>query len=141
MTGFFGDSTDGHGITTFDWNTMEYTKHIPELSGNRISSYCGLLNGDNGEQWVAVASGDSPGMEAWNPINGMLKNLTTTFPLPNCEQSGQMISIQGGAQLVLYNENEIWNYFGSSNSWNKIGNMLQARLNFVALPVNKISCN
>ena len=141
MTGFFGYSTNGHGITTFDWNTLEYTKHVPELTGNRISSSCALLNGENEEKWVAIASGYSSGMEAWNPNNGIVKNLTFNFPHPFNQEYGQMISIQHGDQLVLYTGTEIWNYFGSNNSWIKLGYMLQSRVDFVALPVKKISCN
>ena len=132
---------NGQGITTFDWNTLKYTKHAPELSGNRISSSCALLNGENEEKWVAIASGASSGMEAWNPNNGIVKNLTIDFPQPSNGQYGQMISIQGGAQLVLYTGTEIWNFFGSNNSWIKRGYMLQPRIDFVALPVKKISCN
>ena len=132
---------NGQGITTFDWNTLKYTKHVPELSGNRISSSCALLNGKNEEKWVAIASGYSSGMEAWNPNNGIVKNLTFDFPHPFYEQYGQMISIQEGDQLVFYTGKEIWNYFGSNNSWTKLGFMLQPRIGFVALPVKKISCN
>ena len=132
---------NGQGITTFDWNTLKYTKHVPELSGNRISSSCALLNGKNEEKWVAIASGYSSGMEAWNPNNGIVKNLTVDFPHSFNGGYGQMISIQGGDQLVLYTGTEILNYFGYNNSWIKRGNMLQPRVDFVALPVKKISCN
>ena len=100
-----------------------------------------MLNGANGDELVAIASGFSSGMEAWNPNDGTVKYLTTDFPLAKTSGSAQMISIQGGHQLVLYIEGEIWNYFGSNNSWSKLGNMMEQRIDFVALPVKKVSCN
>ena len=119
---------------------MEYTKHVPELSRYRFSSSCAVLNGENGEKLVAIASRYSSGMETWNPNSGTVNNVTIDSPLASGNY-GQMISIEGGDQLILYLDTGIWNYFRSNNSWIKLGNMLQPGLRFVALTVKKISCN
>ena len=120
---------------------MEYTSHSPQLKLNRVYSTCALLNGDNGEKVVAIAGGVSIGMEAWNPIDRTVKYLTSDFPPKDNGGCSQMLSIQSGEQLILYKAGEIWNYFQVNNSWIKIGNTIQKRVNFLALPVKKISCN
>ena len=116
---------------------MEYTTHVEKLSGDRSSGSCAMLIGENGEKLVAVASGSSSGMEAWNPNDGTVKFLTTDFPIPT--SFARMISIQSGHQLVLYIVGEIWKYFGSNNSWIKIGNMMQSRMSFLALPLKNFT--
>ena len=120
---------------------MELTRHVPELSGNRVFSSCAVLNSENGEKLVAVASGYSPGMETWNTNNGTVKYVTTDFPHSFSGGYAQMISIDSGNQLLLYIEGEIWNYSQASKSWIKIGNMLQFRINSLALPLKNITCN
>ena len=141
LTGFFGGSNNQAAITTFNWSSMQYTSHSPELNIDRSDSTCTLLNGDNGEKVVAIAGGRSMGMEAWNPIDQTVKYLTADFPPANHAGCSQMLSIQSGEQLILYKDGEIWNYFQVNNSWVKIGNTIQKRVNFLALPVKKISCN
>ena len=139
LTGFFGGTNNRQAITTFDWTTMEYTSHSPQLFGNRgVQTSCALVNGQNGEKLVAVATGGTAGMEAWNPIDETVKYLTVDFPIKT--MSGQMFSVLGGDQLLLYSSTEIWNYNQANNTWIKIGNMLQDRRFFVALPVKNISC-
>ena len=82
-TGFFGGANNPHGITTFNWETMTYTKHKPELSGDRRGSACTVLTGQHGEKLVAVAGGISSGMEAWNPADESVQILTANFPPGN----------------------------------------------------------
>ena len=120
---------------------MEYTSHSPQLKLNRVYSTCALLNGGNGKKVVAIAGGVTIGMEAWNPFDKTVKYLTADFPPPDINGFSQMLSIQSGEQLILYKAGEIWNYLQINNSWIKIGNSLQKRVSFLALPVKKISCN
>ena len=62
---------------------MTYTKHKPELGGDRRGSACAVVIGQNGEKLVAVAGGISSGMEAWNPADESVQILTTNFPPGN----------------------------------------------------------
>ena len=128
---------------------MRYTHHGDILQGYRQSSVCGLLKGDDGNDVVAIASGLSSGIEIWNPIDGSVKVLNDTFP-PRCEdvQVPQLISVNNGLELIYYenwhftiDDNKgIWKFHQSNNSWNKIGEMLFPRDDFVALPVNDLTC-
>jgi hypothetical protein len=94
-------SKDPHRILTFDWTTMEYTKHTSKLIGSRFLSACALLKGSDGEVLVAVASGNSEGMEVWNPANGLVKMLTPDFP-PRTGELPQMISVIDNSDLIFY---------------------------------------
>lgn len=147
MTGFFGGNNYPRGIVTFDWATMEYTKHPSEFSGNRASSVCGILKGANGETLIAVAGGISSGLEVWNPADDSVKMLTSDFPVGNFEYP-QMISVNRGDELILYeaasnvtDPKGIWKYISSNNSWNKIGEMLHPRNDFIVLPVDGLTCS
>ena len=141
LTGFFGAFNNPTAITTFNWTSMQYTSHSPLLNLNRCDSTCALLNGDNGEKVVAIAGGYSVGMEAWNPNDKTVKYLTADFPPKDIAGFSQMLTIQSGEKLLLYRAGEIWNYIQINNNWIKIGNTIQKRVNFLALPVQKISCN
>ena len=94
-------SKDPHIILTFDWTTMEYTKHTSKLIGSRFLSACALLKGSDGEVLVAVASGNSEGMEVWNPVDGTVKMLTPDFP-PRTGELPQMISVNDNSDLIFY---------------------------------------
>ena len=146
-TAFLGGLNNYHAITTFDWTSKTYTSHETELTGSRVYSSCALLNGENGEKLVAVASGSSPGMEVWNPNDGSVKTLTPDFPYKVLVGSGQLVSVQDGAELIFYQdlnnnyEQGVWKYTQADGSWLKIGDMLHPRAAFVALPVPNLTCN
>jgi len=146
ISAFFGGSNNRHGVLTFDWTTMKYTKHSPELTGSYLYSSCALLNGDDGEKLVALVGGrTSPGMEVWNPNDGSVKYLTTDFP-PKDAYDSFLVSVNDGEELIFYetyysnNQKGIWKYFQSNNTWTKIGEMFFARRAFVVLPVTGMSC-
>ena len=72
-------------------------------------------------------------------------SIVNTLDLP------QLISILDGAELIFYqaqeedpegrnNEKGIWRYQGSENSWTRVGEMIFARDDFVALPVDNLEC-
>ncbi len=80
---------------------MEYTKHTSQLIGERTLSACALLKGSDGEVLVAVASGQSAGMEVWNPVDGSVKMLTSDFP-PYADDFPQLISVNDHSELIFY---------------------------------------
>ncbi len=80
---------------------MEYTKHTSKLIGERRFSACALLKGSEGEVLVAVASGASAGMEAWNPTDNSVKMLTPDFP-PRTGEFPQLISVNDDSDLIFY---------------------------------------
>ena len=147
LTGFFGGQNHPHGVTTFDWTTMQYTWHGNILQGDRQFSSCALLRGDDGKEVVAIASGTSSGIEVWNPIDGSVKVLNDTFPLLSKDRP-QLISVNNGLELIFYEtwnpsafENKgIWKFHQCNNSWGKIGEMLFPRDDFAALPVTELTC-
>jgi hypothetical protein len=146
MTVFLSGQNDAFRILTFDWTTMQYTKHSAVLSGFRLGCTCALLKGSNGEILVAIAGGFSQGMEAWNPVNDSVVTLTTEFPLSSIEVP-QMISVNGNTDLIFYessasagNPQGIWKYSSSTGNWTKIGAMLFPRGSFSVLPVDGVSC-
>jgi hypothetical protein len=94
-------SKDPYRILTFDWTTMEYTKHTSQLIGSRTMSACALLKGSDGEVLVAVASGNSAGMEVWNPVDDSVKMLTPDFP-PYAGEFPQLISVNDHSELIFY---------------------------------------
>ena len=121
---------------------MTYTTHKPVLTGRSQYSSCALLKGDNEENLVAVAGGWSPGLEVWNPVDGSVKMLTPDFPEIS-NGSPQMISIEQGRKLIYYDTKPrtgIWHFELENKNWTKIGDLLVARGNFVALPVANITC-
>jgi hypothetical protein len=94
-------SKDPHRILTFDWTTMDYTLQTSKLIGSRFLSACALLKKSDGEVLVAVASGNSEGMEVWNPVDGSVKMLTPDFP-PRTGEFPQLISINDNSDLIFY---------------------------------------
>ena len=128
---------------------MQYTWHGNILQGTRQYSSCALLRRDDGNEVVAIASGLSSGIEIWNPVDGSIKVLNDTFPTISGDvQTPKLISVNGGLELIFYetwhygiDENKgIWKFHPSDNSWSKIGEMIFARDDFVALPVSNLTC-
>jgi hypothetical protein len=125
---------------------MQYTKQSARLSAFRMFNTCALLKGSNGETLVAVASGYTQGMEAWNPANGSVVTLTSNFPVASSE-CPQMISVNGNYELIFYESSAstghlqgIWKYTTLTGTWTKIGSMLNPRGSFNVLPVDGVSC-
>ena len=150
-TGFFAGLNQPNGITTFDWTTMNYTRHNISLQNDRSFSACALLKGVDGKNVVAIASGLSPGIEVWNPVNGSVQVLNSTFPqaYSGIVQTPKLITVNNGSDLIFYeafHENVdankgIWMFHQSNNSGSKIGDMLFPRDDFVAMPVTDLTCD
>ena len=128
---------------------MQYTWHGDILQDDRQFGSCALLRGDDGNEVVAIASGLSSGIEIWNPVDGSIKLLNDTFPpISEINSTPKLISVNRGLELIFYetwhfhaDENKgIWKFHPSDNSWSKIGELLFARDDFAALPVNKLTC-
>ncbi len=128
---------------------MNFTKHEQTLFHNRRYSACALLKGANGEKIVAIAGGISAGMEGWNPDDGTQKVISKDFPPSSgYNRSAKMISVNGNSELIYYDtirgeyipDKGIWKFNFSNNSWTQIGEMFEARDDFVVLPVSGISC-
>jgi hypothetical protein len=102
--------------------------------------------GINGEQLVAIAGGNSAGIEVWNPADGSVKTLNSTFPLVG--PGPRMIAVNNNTELIFYESeysdgspNGIWKFSPViNNSWTKIGAMLNKGGYFSALPVDGFSC-
>ena len=56
--------------------------------------------GINGEKLVAIAGGYEDGIEVWNPADGSVKTLNSTFPLSG--QVPRMTAVNGNTELILY---------------------------------------
>ncbi len=145
-TVFFSGAQDTTRILTYDWTTLQYTKQSARLSGDRQLSACTLLKGAKGETLVAVASGHTQGMEAWNPADNSVVTLTSNFPLATVEYP-KMISVNGNSELIFYEAyamegqpKGIWKYSALTGKWTKIGSMLAPRGSFNVLPVESMSC-
>ena len=120
----------------------------------RLRSACATLNKENGDPVVVILGGGwHKGMEIWD-VNGGYINSTLEIP-PDQEgtseglQDAQIIPINGNSQFLLYggqvngfNETEsgIWKYTLSTDSWEKVGDMLQSREEHAVLPVSGLSC-
>ena len=109
-----------------------------------------MLDLGDGQKVVAIASGVSSGMEIWNLTDESVKTLTSGFPPASGDnQTPQMLSIKNGQSLIfyeswLYNTNQnkgIYQYSAEDNDWTQIGEMLDARDDFIALPVKGLKCN
>jgi hypothetical protein len=146
ITAFFAAEGDSHRIVTLDWTTLQYTRQDAQLSGDRRTSACALLKGENGQQLVAVAGGPSPGMEVWNPQDGTVQTVSEDFP-SGTGYGRQMVAVKGGSELIFYEfdmpapyAKVIYKYSQLSNTWTQIGEMILARNQFVVLPVDGIVC-
>jgi hypothetical protein len=62
-----------------------------------------LLKGINGQILVAIAGGYQSGIEVWNPADGSVKTLNSTFPLAGT--GAQMIAVNGNTMLIFYESN------------------------------------
>jgi hypothetical protein len=146
-TVFLSGQNDPFGILTYDWTTMQYTKHTAHLTGNRMLSACALLKGSNGNILVAVAGGPSPGMEVWNPVDDSVVTLTDNFPKNCSREYPQMISVNKNTELIFYESSNsngqpkgVWKYNTSTPTWTNIGHMLFLRGSFSVLPIDGVSC-
>ena len=133
-------------IVVFDCTTMAYSLQVSRLYADRSAGACAMLKGFNGETWVAIVGGASAGIEVWNPANGSVATLNSTFPLAN-GFGPQMIAINGNTELILYessssvdNPKGIWKFSQVTNLWTKIGKMMTDKCCFSALAVEGISC-
>ena len=79
---------------------MQYNLQASRLSGDHSAGTCTLLKGLNGEKLIAIASGHSDGIEVWNPADGSVTILNSTFPLRNGRS--QMIAVNGNTELIFY---------------------------------------
>ena len=142
---------DPWGILTYDWTTLTYTRQSARLSGNRLSGACAMFKGSNGERLVAIAGGNAPGMEAWNPADDSVVTLTAEFPLPYenlfSYEFSQMTSVNENTELVYYESSTmnrsaqgIWKYSTLTGNWTKVGDMLFSRRSFSVLPIDGVSC-
>ena len=136
-------------IITFDWTSMKFTKHEETLFETRRYSACALLKGANGEKIVAIAGGNSAGMEGWNPDDGTQKVFSSDFPPLNGDnRTPKMLSVNGNSELIYYDtlrgdyipDKGIWKFNLSNNSWTQIGEMFTSRDDFAVLPVSDVSC-
>jgi hypothetical protein len=137
---------DAKRILVFNWTTMAYTLQASHLSGDRSNGACAILKGFNGETWVAIAGGRLAGIEVWNPADGSVTTLNSTFPLADAQNPG-MIAVNGNTELILYessssvdNPKGIWKFSQVTNLWTKIGEMMTEKSSFSALAVDGIIC-
>jgi hypothetical protein len=84
---------------------MKYSLQASKLSAAyRSSAACAMLKGANGEKLVAIAGGNyADGIEVWNPADGSVKTLNSTFPLSGGDP--QMIAVNGNTELIFYESN------------------------------------
>jgi hypothetical protein len=135
-------------ILVFKWTTMTYSLQVSKLNNSRISGACALMKGANGENLVAIAGGTSAGIEVWNPMDGSVKTLNSTFPLTDYGYNSQMMAVNGNTELIFFEScssigepKGIWKFSQVTNAWTKIGEMLTSRSMFSALPVEGVSCS
>ncbi len=131
---------------------MTYQEQPSRLIGSRYKSSCAIVKNKNGDTLVAIIGGaNSPGMEVWNPMDGSVNILSRKIPSEVGKFSGlvssQVISVNGGKELILYGgfvsgsyKGGIWKYNVEANSWTKVGTMLKRRYEHVVLPVIGIEC-
>jgi hypothetical protein len=126
---------------------MTYNLQTSQLLKNRQGSTCALLKRANGDKLVAIAGGPFPGIEVWNPANGSVTTLNSTFPLADGSSYSKMIAVNGNTELIFYESLEsaaapkgIWKFSLANNAWTKIGEMLMGRSRFSALPVDGFTC-
>jgi hypothetical protein len=88
-------------IVVFDCTTMAYSLQVSRLNADRSAGACAMLKGVNEETWVAIVGGASAGIEVWNPADGSVTTLNSTFPLAD-GYGPQMIAVNGNKELILY---------------------------------------
>lgn len=146
-TALLGGHFYPHAVITYDWTSRVYTKHAKGFKGSRQFSSCALINSQNNEKLVVIVGGNYEGMEVWNPQDGSIQMLTPEFPAQTMKDAPQLVAIDGGTGLIFYQaENQenvqgIWRYFYDSNTWTKVGDLIFARNDFVALPVDGLNCD
>jgi hypothetical protein len=72
---------------------MTYSLQVSKLKAVRTGGACFLMKGASGENLVAIAGGSAAGIEVWNPVDGSVKTLNSTFPLADGVYSSQMIAV------------------------------------------------
>ncbi len=94
---------------------------------------------------VAIAGGNSDGIEVWKFSNGSVTTLNSTFPLSAMHP--YMIAVNGDTELIYYDSRNgvgspkgIWKFTEVTNTWTKLGEMLNGRASFSALPVDGFTC-
>jgi hypothetical protein len=105
-------------------------------------TYVGIKN------FITLAPGGyTAGIEVWNPADGSVKTLNSTFPLNDDRMRAQMIAVNGNTELIFYEScispgmpKGIWKFSQVNNTWAKIGEMLYKRMSFSALAVEDITC-
>jgi hypothetical protein len=134
-------------ILLFNWATMTYSVQVATLNGDHRNGDCAILKGTNGVTLVAIAGGYSAGIDVWNPASGSVTTLNSTFPLVDYGTNPKMIAVNGNTELIFYessnspgNPKGIWKFNLASNTWTKIGEMVEKRITFAALAVEGISC-
>ena len=144
-----------HNITLFDWPSMTYTELHLQLESPRERSACATLKKRNGDPVVVILGGGtgSDGMEIWDVNGGYLSSIDEIPPEKEGTGEGlqdtQIIPVNGNSQFLLYGgqvtsfdetESAIWKYTLSTDSWEKIGDLLQSREEHAVLPVSGLSC-
>jgi hypothetical protein len=129
----------------FNWATMAYSLQVSYLTEDRTRAACALLKGTKGEKMVAIAGGNSDGIEVWNLANGSVTTLNSTFPLSAPHPN--MIAVNGNTELIFYESfygvgspKGIWIFSEVTNTWTKLGEMMNRRASFSALPVDGFTC-
>ena len=85
-----------------------------------------MLKRADGKEVVAIVSGLSSGIVVWDPVNGSVQVLNSTFPRAYTgHQTPQLKSVNNGSDLIFYeawhqnfDENKgIWKFHQSNNTW------------------------
>ena len=152
-TVFLGGLNDPHGIVLFNWTTETYTKLRERLAGKHWKSACALLKTGDGDPLVAVAGGvhrEGKGMELWDPKESKVKRVSKNLPTEKDQGIGlshaQLVPINDGSQALLYGgfqgdyRSDIWKYTVDNSSWEKQGQLLEAREELTVLPVLSVNC-
>ena len=123
---------------------MEYTKYPQEPSHHPLHcTSIAMLNGKNGEKLVALAieGGYSPKLAVWNPNNGLIEAVLSSFPAVT-----GMVSVNRGEELIVYQNYGSWGgdgiykYVRTDNFYTHLGQLLNPRSWTVVLPVTGMSC-
>ena len=153
FTVFTGGNNDPQRIYSLDWTTMQYSLHS-RFTGQRKYHACAKVKDSNGDILVAVAGGNSPGLEVWNPQTNVVMTLDSNFPpSTGFVSTPTLMTVKDSSTLIYYQAQQI--YLGPSQTaltsqiykfsmvgrnWTKIGQLLDDRNDFTVLPVEGLSC-
>ena len=103
-----------------------------KLIKKRIGSSCGLIQGKDGQEVVAIVGGSQKGMEIWNPIRKTVELLWDEIPAEKDFGSGlfksELVPIEGEKEFILYGggewissstKDDIWKYVVADNTWTR----------------------